>query len=113
MEAPDAEEVSNLGGDELLSWASDTFNDSAGDMCRIMMKAVEKKLLEITDESSGSHPLLTAAHWQILRLSAEGHGGWISAMKQFNNAWVKNAIKKRNDTSPETLISENQSNFIG
>lgn len=113
MVAPDEEEVSKLGGDELLSWASDTFNDSAGEMCRVMSAAVNKKIDEISEESAGSHPLMLAAHWQILRLAAEGHGGWIDAMKNFNNAWVKSAIKKRGGGSPEGLVAEIQRSVMG
>lgn len=107
------EEVSELGGDELLSWASETFNDSRDDMCRIMAAAVQKKLNAIEDDGAGSHPIMLSAHWHILKLASEGHSGWISAMKKFNDAWVKSAIKKRNSYSPETLVGEIQRSVIG
>lgn len=108
------DEISELGSDDLLSWANSTFNDSQGEMCRVMEAAVSRKLAELDDEAlGGHHGIMLATHWQILRLAAEGHSGWIEAMKQFNNKWVKRTIKDRNEGSPEGLVKEIQRSVIG
>ena len=99
------DEISDLGGDELLEWAAQTFNDSRGDLCRMMANAVEKKLDELKTCSSGHHQLMLAAHWQLLRLGAEGHSGWIPAVTKFNDAWV-NKTQKDRDEGKDVLIPE-------
>lgn len=106
------EPISELSGDELLSWAQDLFNDSKDDMCRMMSDAVNRKLEEI-EESADSHPIMLAAHWQILRLGAEGHSGWVSALRKFNNAWAKATMRKRDDGDMEGLAAEIQRSVIG
>jgi len=105
-------EVSSLGGGELLEWANQTFNDSHGEMCRMMSNAVEKKLAELL-ECISHHDLLTKAHWQILRLGAEGHSGWIVAMQNFNNKWFKKTLKDRDADGPEVLMAEIQRSVMG
>ena len=106
------EPVSEMAGDELLSWAQNLFNDSKGEMCRCMLDALEKKLDEI-DASADSHPIMTSAHWQILRLGAEGHSGWVAALRKFNNTWAKASMKKRDSGTYEDLASEIQRSVIG
>lgn len=108
MEATD-DPISDLSGDELLEWASKCFNDSDGEMCRVISSVVDKKISEIS-ESSGSHPILTSAHWTILRFAAEGHSGWIAGLKKFNNAWAKSALSKRDR---DTIVEEVQRSVIG
>jgi P4 family phage/plasmid primase-like protien len=105
------QEVSDLGIDELLTWAAENFNDSTGDMCHMMAKAVDKKLQEVKDSPS-SHPTLISAHWYILNLAAEGHSGWIPALKKFNDAWAKSAMKK-SERGVEEVVSEIQRSVIG
>ena len=104
--------VSELAGDELLGWAQSLFNDSKGDMCRVMSDAVDKKLGEIED-SADSHPVMTSAHWQVLRLAAEGHSGWVTGLRKFNNAWAKATAEKRDSGSFDTLAAEIQRSVIG
>lgn len=106
------EPISELSSDELLSWAQALFNDSSDEMCRMMAQAVTTKIAEIED-SSDSHPIMTAAHWQILRLGAEGHSGWVTALRKFNNAWAKATAKKRNSGDFETLAGEIQRSVVG
>jgi putative DNA primase/helicase len=103
------QEISDLGGNELLEWASDTFNDSSGEMCLKMSNAVAKKIAELEDDH---HGILIKGHWQILRLGAEGCSGWISAMKEFNNKWFQKTSKDR-QVGGAVLISEIQRSVIG
>lgn len=104
--------ISELSGDELLTWAQELFNDSKGDMCRIMASVVDEKIGDI-EANPDSHPIMLAAHWQILRLGAEGHSGWIAALRKFNNAWAKAAAKKRDSGDMESLAAEIQRSVIG
>lgn len=106
------QELSELSGDELLSWAQENFNDSADDMCWMMSNAVDSKIEEV-DDSADSHPVMLAAHWSILRLAAEGHSGWVTALRKFNNKWAKATAKKRNSGDFETLAGEIQRSVIG
>lgn len=104
--------ISDLGADELLSWAQGLFNDSDGDMCRLMAQEVNKKLAEVED-SPDSHPTMLSAHWQILRLGAEGHSGWITALRKFNKTWAKSSAKKRDSGDYETLAAEINRSVVG
>lgn len=104
-------EVSDLGIDELVTWASKTFNDSQGDMCRRMADAVDKKISE-ADDSPSSHPVMVSAHWYLLSLAAEGHSGWAQALKKFNDHWAKSAMKK-SERGVEEIVSEIQRSVIG
>ena len=106
------DEISSMGGDELLTWANETFNDSQGDMCRKISNAVEKKIAELEDGVS-HHDLLIKAHWQFLRLGAEGHSGWIEAMKTFNNKWFHKTQKDRGGVAADVLAGEIQRSVIG
>lgn len=105
-------DISSLGGDELLTWANETFNDSQGEMCRTMSNAVEKKLGELED-CVAHHDLMIKAHWQFLRLGAEGHSGWIDAMKTFNNKWFSKTQKDRGGEATDVLAGEIQRSVIG
>ena len=106
------DEISSLGGDELLTWANETFNDSQGEMCRMISNAVEKKLVEL-DSCTAHHDLMLAAHWHFLRLGAEGHSGWIEAMKTFNNKWFHKTQKDRGGEAADVLAGEIQRSVIG
>jgi putative DNA primase/helicase len=106
------DEISSLGGDELLTWANETFNDSQGEMCRTMSNAVEKKLGELED-CVAHHDLMLAAHWHFLRLGAEGHSGWIAGMKAFNNKWFHKTQKDRGGVASDVLAGEIQRSVIG
>lgn len=86
--------ISDMTGEDLLSWAADTWRDSDADMCSAMATAVTNHV-DATEEAQESHPHLTAAHWQILRLGSEGHKGWLQALRKFNDAWTRSAGRKR------------------
>lgn len=106
------EPISELSGDELLSWAQELYNDSKGEMCRVMADALQRKLDELED-SADSHPTMLAAHWQLLRLGAEGHSGWVQALRKFNNAWAKATQRKRDSGDNASLAAEIQRSVIG
>jgi putative DNA primase/helicase len=112
MLATPNQEISDLSGDELLSWAQEHFNDSADEMCWSMANAVEKKVIEI-EENDDSHPIMLSAHWHILSLAAEGHSGWITALRTFNNKWAKATAKRRDSGDFETLQMEIQRSVVG
>jgi len=106
------EPISDLSSDELLTWAQGLFNDSKSEMCRIMADAVDRKIQDI-EENPDSHPIMLAAHWQVLRLGAEGHSGWVTALRKFNNAWAKATIRKRDSGDMEAIAAEIQRSVVG
>lgn len=106
------EPISDMAGDELLSWAQGLFNDSKDEMCRAMARAVEDKIQEVHDKPD-SHPTGTSAHWYILRLAAEGHSGWVTALRKFNNVWAKATMQKRDNGDYDTIAGEIQRSVIG
>lgn len=91
--------ISDLTSDELLTWAVSTYTDAQGSMCRLMEQQV-KRQIERMAKTPDSHPNMLNAHWEICRLGAEGHTGWLSAMKMYNNKWHKLATQKRNEDVP-------------
>lgn len=103
-------EVSNLSGNELLEWASDTFNDSTGDMCREMSNAIKRQLAKLDDSH---HDVMVKTHMYILLLAAEGHSGWVSAMKEFNNKWATKTNEDRGGVPMDVLAGEIQRSVIG
>jgi P4 family phage/plasmid primase-like protien len=105
-------DISSLGGDELLTWAAESFNDSQGEMCRMMGNAVEKKLSDL-ENCTAHHDLMITTHWHLLRLGAEGHSGWIEAMKSFNNKWFHKTQKDRGGEAADVLAAEIQRSVIG
>jgi P4 family phage/plasmid primase-like protien len=90
MQATD-DVVSDLSGNELLQWAGQSFNDSQGEMCRVMTSAVERKIREVHD-SADSHPVMLSTHWWLINLAAEGHSGIFTALTEFNRVWGDHAV---------------------
>ncbi|UVK63883.1 DNA primase/polymerase [Gordonia phage LilyPad] len=55
--------------------------------CSQMRKRVEANVEKIYN-SSTSHEELRDAHWEIFRMGAEGHGGWMAACRIVEFAWL-------------------------
>lgn len=102
--------ISDLTGDELLGWAAETWKDHAGEPCQEMQDSADRAIFEIED-AHDSHPRLTKHHWRILRLGAEGHGGWLSALQKVNECWIRSAGSKRDAT--EGMSEEIRRSVLG
>lgn len=86
---------------ELQNWAKNAFvagtgravderfgrSDDIGGMCKALADAVAKHLERI-DVSEERHYPLQDAHWHLLSLGAEGHHGWLNAVKAVEKAWL-------------------------
>jgi P4 family phage/plasmid primase-like protien len=106
------EEISSLSMGELMNWAKEAFNDSQGDMCRMMSNAADKKLSEL-ENCVSHHDLMTKFHWHILKLGEEGHSGWIRAMTAFNKPWADKTNKDRGGVPISVLQDEITRSVIG
>lgn len=104
--------ISDMTGNELLDWANKTWHDPKGQMCEHMSNTIANKTVEIED-SADCHPHLTSAHWELLRLGAEGHTGWITAMTQINKTWIKHARKQRDGDVPSEEIYRSAYGALG
>jgi P4 family phage/plasmid primase-like protien len=89
-----------MTGDEMYFWATDTFHDSDGQMCRLMKQQLERQIDKMK-KAPDSHPNLTNAHWELINLAAEGHSGWLKAVQKYNDIWLRLAGEKR-DEMPDT-----------
>lgn len=95
--------ISDLTGGELLDWAVETWRDSQGDMCADMA-AILTKWADKIESAAECHPLMVPAQWEILRYGAEGHSGWLTALKQLNTIWVKHAREQRDGPVPDSEV---------
>lgn len=93
--------ISGLSDGELWEWLEDRpgFGDA---MCAVMKSAVDELVADI-EASTSSHDVLTAAHWRLLNMAAEGHAGMKAALDEVMNAGWPAAVGKRD---VETLNAE-------
>ncbi|MEX3646028.1 bifunctional DNA primase/polymerase [Mycolicibacterium porcinum] len=95
--------------DEIYGWADETFHgDDDSPPCVKMREKLTKHIEKVRD-SSTFHDLLTNAHWNLFKLASEGHHGWVAAVNQYEQEWVKAVIARgggTTDRSPETLRQE-------
>lgn len=95
--------------DEIYNWADETFHgDDDTPPCGRMREKLNNHIVKVRD-SSTFHDLLTNAHWNLFKLALEGHHGWVAAVNQYEQEWVKAVIARgggTTDRSPETLRQE-------
>lgn len=95
---------------DLIRWANKKFGDSKN-MCGWMEAALDrwKKRLE---ESAKSHNVLTDAHYNMLKAGAnEKHGGWVTATKDFETAYVATCVTRKKRREREAIAEIKRSRF--
>jgi P4 family phage/plasmid primase-like protien len=80
---------------EVYDWAYGLFHgDPDSDhMCRLYKNKVKKQIEDIKNEAT-SHDKIIKAHWNLIRLAAEGHTGWTQAIAEVDAAWTEDVIKR-------------------
>jgi putative DNA primase/helicase len=73
-------------------------------MCDRMEKTLAKHL-EILEGSASSHDKLTDAHWELIRLAAEGHDGLKAALDAYHPVWYAHAMSN-SGRAPEEVQAE-------
>lgn len=94
--------ISDLSDDELYDWLKTLRYDD--DMCDRMQRTLAKYIAEL-EESSSSHDKITKAHWELLRLAAEGHSGIGTALNEYHPLWWNHCAENRGG-DPETAYGE-------
>lgn len=102
--------VSDMIGDDLLDWAAKSWSDPEGEMCAGMERTLSEQINDV-EAAHESHPKLNKGHWAILRSGAEGHAGWLTALRMFNKAWIASAGKKRD--ASDGMREEIQRSVLG
>lgn len=101
---PESEDpISDMSGDELLLWAKNDWRDTYGDMCADLEHVVDDWIVRI-QEAAECHPMMVPAQWQILRYGAEGHKGALTALINFNDAWIRHARQQRDGPVPNDEV---------
>lgn len=90
--------------DEVMSWAATTFVDATGKMCRHLEKRLQARQNELASNSDNHDPM-TQAHWEILNMGAEGHHGWLTALRDYDRFWLAD-IAAKNKRSLSTAKAE-------
>ena len=88
---------------EIFVWATDTFHgtDESPPCFRLRQKLdLHLKKLETT---ATFHDLLTNAHWNIVKLSFEGHIGWNEAINEYEAAFCEALSKRGGGTTDRDL----------
>ncbi|QHB37510.1 DNA primase/polymerase [Mycobacterium phage Onyinye] len=80
--------ISDLSDDELVDWMKTLRFEEP--MCDQMRNGLERWLSRL-DESASSHDKLVPAHYELVRLAAEGHAGLLEALNTFHPAWAAHA----------------------
>jgi P4 family phage/plasmid primase-like protien len=84
----------DTASDEIYAWSDDTFHGTdETPMCARMAEKIAKHKEDITSEPT-SHDKITKAHWNIFRLAAEGHRGWVSALNEIEVFWANDVISR-------------------
>lgn len=77
---------------EIYQWCDDTFyGEDDTPMCRLYTDKLKKHRKSIVDEST-LHDKITNGHWNLIRLAAEGHVGWNTAINEFEQICLDKAI---------------------
>lgn len=82
--------------DEIKAWGRTHFNPplQGRELCPFLKRAV-KRHIEKIDASPSNHDKLTAAHWELFQLGAEGHSGAILAVAEVEKHWLKDVDAKQ------------------
>lgn len=65
-----------------------------GGMCPMMRSAVKGHIRKIQDSPS-NHDKITAAHWHLITLAAEGHSGLKGAIQKVEAVWMEDIAEKQ------------------
>lgn len=81
--------------DEIYEWAYGLFHgDPDSDhVCRLYRNKVDKQIEDIKNEAT-SHDKIVKAHYNLLRLAAEGHTGWTQAIHEIEKFWAEDVISR-------------------
>lgn len=88
---------------EIDDWATDTFHgDDESPPCERMRQKLNLHLKKL-EGTATFHDLLTAAHWNIVRLAFEGHVGWCEAINEYEAAFCEAVAKRGGGTTDRDL----------
>jgi P4 family phage/plasmid primase-like protien len=98
--------------DEIEEWAGEQFNDPT-DMCYEISETLNKWKDSITSEAT-SHDKITGAHWELVNLGAEGHTGWLTAIKDVQEHYLADVItrEKRGASEVNKEIFRSRTNAL-
>lgn len=104
MLAPDDEVIDiDSSVQEIYDWATDTFHgDDESPPCFRMRQKLDLHLKKL-ETTATFHDLLTNAHWNIVKLSFEGHVGWNEAINEYENAFCEAVAKRGGGTTDRDL----------
>lgn len=105
--------ISGLTDDDLIDWLRTLdfdYTDANGqpDMCEKMRRATAKWIAAL-EESTSSHDKLVPAHWELVRLAAEGHKGVGAALNEFHPAWWGHVAENRGGDADTAMAEINRS----
>lgn len=80
--------------DAIYDWARDVLPSANAEPCAQMRKRVDYWLGQIATDPS-SHDKIKDAHWNVLRLAAEGHVGWRAAVAEVEKVWRDDVLARR------------------
>lgn len=103
MEAGKVEIDMDSSVDVIYEWAYDHFGTDQP-ICFRMREKMETHLGLIRNEAT-SHDKITNAHYNLIRLAAEGHRGWDSALHEMEQVYV-DECQTRDKRSAEELRGE-------
>lgn len=112
MRAQDSERIDTESlASDVYAWADDVFYK--GDICDKMREKIELHKKKIREEAT-SHDKICNAHHNLLRLAFEGHLGWRQALKEINNFWGNDVLKrdKRNISELKSEIWRSATNEL-
>lgn len=83
--------------EEIQAWRKACFpkpiEGVPGGMCPLMKRVLDRQI-EKLEQGSSNHDKLTAAHWSMISLAAEGHSGYRAAVEEYEAVWFKDIIGK-------------------
>jgi P4 family phage/plasmid primase-like protien len=89
--------------DDIYAWADNAFHgDDDTEPCSKMREKLDIHISKIIEEAS-SHPLITAAHWNLLHLAFEGHLGWVKAVNELDQHFAKVCLERKKRDEQEIV----------
>lgn len=79
---------------DIYMWADDTFWGEDSDEPCDKMASKLKRHCKLVENEATSHDKLTNAHYNLIRLAAEGHVGWNSAVNQLEAHYEKITLER-------------------
>lgn len=96
MEAGEHEQLDmSINVDEIYEWADSTFHQIADEdfICSKLREKLDGQKKDIESEAT-SHDKIRKAHWNIFRLAAEGHLGWVAAVNEIDKFYLDDVIAR-------------------